>query len=674
MLEKFEREKEKLLKAYDKLSASGLVQERSKIEEWKRKLEEEEFIVSFCGQIKAGKSTLLNALIFRKPVLPFSVNPHTAKLTIIKYGETPSFTATFYSREEWDELIKELKKQKDENGVSYYERLKGEVNKRIANLGIYPEAVLDRKEEGLDLERLNDFVGTDGKYTPFVKEVCIYYPNPVLKRLTIVDTPGTNDPNPFRSRETLKWIKNSNAVVYVVYAGQAFNETDVQFIDNYLITVPSNLMVFAVNKVDTLSSLSDLKDWIEKEVKKDGRLKRRKIMADPNSVAFVSALGGLIGRMLEDCEKKGIEPEDCIPEELMEHAENLYSKGFTEEEKHGLRSLEKVIEEKLIETKGLNVLCSHKRRVEGIIEESIRKLKIEIGGEEEKLRLLELDVSELNRELEKVKRDKKDLLNFENDVDREMEELGNKIRKEFVGKFFEDKLQQHKREFERRLELEKFKSIDYDAIPMEAFYLLRDRIEALLGIKESAEYMELAFERIEPMLRRFYAKVLEQDFVPPDMKRIFPVNTVVISVMEILRSEIKENLREVYMQMEKFKEKYTRFFGFLPFVDKGNRSKLLASIKLVSQDVFDSITNEVSRRVKDAVSKELRDIFSSLIRDIEQRISEKERTLNKLKNDLEKKELNREKVRRKIGALKEKLGKMEEIKKTLLSEIQVWGC
>jgi hypothetical protein len=180
MLKGFEERKKILLNAYDDLYKEGLVKGKFKVEEWKKQLEEEEFIVSFCGQIKAGKSTLLNALIFRKPILPSKITPHTAKLTIIKYGDTPSFTASFYTEKEWNELIKELKEKKEEDNISYFDKyMKDEINQRITNFGIYPDNFLGKEEKNLDLKELNDFVGTDGKYTPFVKEVHIYYPNSV---------------------------------------------------------------------------------------------------------------------------------------------------------------------------------------------------------------------------------------------------------------------------------------------------------------------------------------------------------------------------------------------------------------------------------------------------------------------------------------------------------------
>ncbi len=64
--------------------------------------------VGIIGRVKAGKSSLLNALIFEgKEVLPKAATPMTASLTVLKYAQNLSAQAEFYSQKDISELENE---------------------------------------------------------------------------------------------------------------------------------------------------------------------------------------------------------------------------------------------------------------------------------------------------------------------------------------------------------------------------------------------------------------------------------------------------------------------------------------------------------------------------------------------------------------------------------------
>ncbi len=64
--------------------------------------------VGIIGRVKAGKSSLLNALIFEgKDVLPKAATPMTASLTVLKYAQNLSAEVEFYSQEDISELKNE---------------------------------------------------------------------------------------------------------------------------------------------------------------------------------------------------------------------------------------------------------------------------------------------------------------------------------------------------------------------------------------------------------------------------------------------------------------------------------------------------------------------------------------------------------------------------------------
>ncbi|EMJ45323.1 hypothetical protein HMPREF1436_00194 [Helicobacter pylori GAMchJs136i] len=70
--------------------------------------EDRDLKVGIIGRVKAGKSSLLNALIFEgAEVLPKAATPMTASLTIFKYANTLSAEVEFYSPKDIAELKNE---------------------------------------------------------------------------------------------------------------------------------------------------------------------------------------------------------------------------------------------------------------------------------------------------------------------------------------------------------------------------------------------------------------------------------------------------------------------------------------------------------------------------------------------------------------------------------------
>ncbi len=103
--------------------------------------------VGIIGRVKAGKSSLLNALIFeRKDVLPKAATPMTASLTILKYAQNLSTEAQFYNEKD----IEELKRDHER----YEKKFKEIVSEEVKNL--------EEKQQGL-LNKAKGVMGGIGK-------------------------------------------------------------------------------------------------------------------------------------------------------------------------------------------------------------------------------------------------------------------------------------------------------------------------------------------------------------------------------------------------------------------------------------------------------------------------------------------------------------------------------
>ncbi len=97
--------------------------------------------VGIIGRVKAGKSSLLNALIFEGvEVLPKAATPMTASLTVLKYAQNLSAEVEFYSQKD----ILELKNEHERYVREFNRIVEEEVNKQKEK-----QSLANRAKEGL---------------------------------------------------------------------------------------------------------------------------------------------------------------------------------------------------------------------------------------------------------------------------------------------------------------------------------------------------------------------------------------------------------------------------------------------------------------------------------------------------------------------------------------------
>ncbi|MFP6272030.1 dynamin family protein [Helicobacter pylori] len=104
--------------------------------------EDRDLKVGIIGRVKAGKSSLLNALIFEGvEVLPKAATPMTASLTILKYAQTLSAEVEFYSPKD----IAELKNEHERYVREFNRIVEEEVKKQKEK-----QSLSNRAKEGLN--------------------------------------------------------------------------------------------------------------------------------------------------------------------------------------------------------------------------------------------------------------------------------------------------------------------------------------------------------------------------------------------------------------------------------------------------------------------------------------------------------------------------------------------
>ena len=198
--------------------------------------------LGIVGQIKAGKSTLLNLLLFNgQEVLPRAATPMTASLThIVQSDEVATDQAQidveYYSCEEWLEIrshADEYGKAKEAGrSLDGFLRASHELVEMAKKRGRgIPDHTTDTQTVSMDdlNGQLRSLVGAEGNLTPFVKSVTIRCGG-AIEDLDIVDTPGLNDPIVSRIQATHKLLADCDAVLLLSYAGQFLDSTDVELL------------------------------------------------------------------------------------------------------------------------------------------------------------------------------------------------------------------------------------------------------------------------------------------------------------------------------------------------------------------------------------------------------------------------------------------------------------
>jgi predicted GTPase len=176
------------------------------------KLRADQFHLVVVGEFNHGKSTFVNALLGTE-ALPTGVTPTTALIHHVVYGEEPG--ATVFRAEGEPEVLAFAKLQE---------------------LVAKGEEVADGADET-------------------IKHVEVRYPAEFLKeRIVLVDTPGVNDLNLQRADITYKYIPQSDAVLFVIDAGQPLKESERLFLKEKLLGQSRDKIIFVVGKADIWSA------------------------------------------------------------------------------------------------------------------------------------------------------------------------------------------------------------------------------------------------------------------------------------------------------------------------------------------------------------------------------------------------------------------------------------
>jgi GTP-binding protein EngB required for normal cell division len=238
--------------------------------------------IAVVGQVKAGKSSFINALIQRADLLPTHVNPWTAVATRLHFG-TPGRPVsgsdfTFFTADEWDALGRKPSAGTGDALEDGFAEMKQRAELRLGEqfhhlLGkahfyqsVQPGILQNYLCAGPPVEEISRNV-KPGRYADITKTANVYFPLPPMAvPAVLIDTPGTNDPTHLRHRITREIIEGADVYIVVITARQALAGSDLSLLELLRELEKQRIIIF-INRIDELNERAVDADVLVRHVK-----------------------------------------------------------------------------------------------------------------------------------------------------------------------------------------------------------------------------------------------------------------------------------------------------------------------------------------------------------------------------------------------------------------------
>ena len=186
--------------------------------------------------------------------MPKASTPKTATLTKMEYSEENIIQIEYYSPDEWEVLEDNAVVDLDDEIYTSAREIVDMVKRNGVNPHQYLEKGFDRIEfESYEelISSLNDYVGEDGKFTPIVKAVTLFLNKEEFRGLSIVDTPGLNDPIASRTIRTKEFMEVCDVVFFLSQSGSFLDKSDWILLSSQLPQKGVKKLVLVASKYDS---------------------------------------------------------------------------------------------------------------------------------------------------------------------------------------------------------------------------------------------------------------------------------------------------------------------------------------------------------------------------------------------------------------------------------------
>ncbi|MEM9476087.1 MAG: dynamin family protein [Pseudomonadota bacterium] len=314
-----------------------------------RQLRKLEPTITMIGQVKAGKTSLVNAMVGWPGLLPADVNPWTSVITSLHISPEAAATGNrasfkFFEGEEWDRLVErggrigelagragaedelqklteqtlEMREKSRRRLGDKFELLLGQEH----NYGYVDQELVERYVcLGDDFETDTDTSNTQGRFADITKSADLFLQRSEFPiDFCIRDTPGVNDTFMMREQITIRAIRESRICVVVLSAHQALSTVDLALI-RLIANIPTREVMIFVNRIDELSDPAAQIPEIEESIRKT--LEEHKGPADAE-ILFGSALWAnhVLGDKIDALSEASAAALDNWAEDRLDDTEN----------------------------------------------------------------------------------------------------------------------------------------------------------------------------------------------------------------------------------------------------------------------------------------------------------------------------------------------------------------
>lgn len=423
--------------------------------------------ITMIGQIKSGKTSLVNAMVGRPDLLPADVNPWTSVVTSLHLNaplppDAPTATFQFFSQGEWDHLVEnggrigELSARAgaDEELQKVRDQIAEMREKTKARLGRKFELLLGQKHNYAELndelvQRYvcmgDDFEDLDeedqqGQFADITKSADLYLKaDPIPMPLCLRDTPGVNDTFMMREQITINALRDSRICVVVLSAHQALSSMDMGLI-RLIANVKSREVIIFVNRIDELSNpaaqVPEIRESILQTLADNNGPENPELIFGSAYWANIALSENLNDIVAESAEAMFNWAEASLSSETagMETNELVWHLS-------GVPQLYRALSERIAEGPGAEILAASRKRalnLVGGVRASNTMVSMRLDGDQIEV----MPLAQLNAHLDKLEADN---LKFLNDrLDIVFQQFGSRVdqsHKRFLDRALESLLQ-----------------------------------------------------------------------------------------------------------------------------------------------------------------------------------------------------------------------------------------